>query len=128
MDELEQLAEWYPLLGDWLKAHFAGWHANLFSGDLRLAKLIHLSPKRRTPLYNGSLQCRLFVINMVEGSARKENRASRLKSSSRTITPRNNSARGQQNGEPWLAVFLGTSSKLEAQCNQLLFSHLIAAP
>lgn len=72
MDELDQLAEWYPLLGDWLKAHFAGWHANLFSGDLRLAKLIHLSPKRRTPLYNGSLQCRLFVINMVEGSARKE--------------------------------------------------------
>ncbi|OQS44699.1 hypothetical protein B0T39_00155 [Chromobacterium haemolyticum] len=72
MDELDQLAEWYPLLGDWLKAHFAGWHANLFSGDLRLAKLVHLSPKRRTPLYNGSLQCRLFVINMVEGSARKE--------------------------------------------------------
>ncbi|MGR2679133.1 THUMP domain-containing protein [Chromobacterium haemolyticum] len=72
MDELDQLAEWYPQLGDWLKAHFAGWHANLFSGDLRLAKLIHLSPKRRTPLYNGSLQCRLFVINMVEGSARKE--------------------------------------------------------
>ncbi|OHX12966.1 hypothetical protein BI347_05155 [Chromobacterium sphagni] len=72
LDELDQLAEWYPLLGDWLKAHFAGWTACLFSGDLRLGKLIHLSPKRRTPLYNGSLACRLFVINMVEGSARKQ--------------------------------------------------------
>ncbi|OWY39792.1 RNA methyltransferase [Xenophilus sp. AP218F] len=72
MDELEQLGEWYPQLGDWLKAHFAGWMAYFFTGDLRLAKLIRLSPKRRTPLYNGSLQCRLFAINMVEGSARKE--------------------------------------------------------
>ncbi|OBU86521.1 THUMP domain-containing protein [Chromobacterium subtsugae] len=72
LDELDQLAAWYPLLGDWLKAHFSGWTACLFSGDLRLGKLIRLSPKRRTPLYNGSLACRLFVINMVEGSARKQ--------------------------------------------------------
>ncbi|MDF0606371.1 THUMP domain-containing protein [Neisseriaceae bacterium TC5R-5] len=72
LEELEQLAEWYPQLGDWLKAHFAGWTAYFFSGDLRLAKLIRLSPKRRTPLYNGALPCRLFVIQMIEGSARKE--------------------------------------------------------
>ncbi|UTH76777.1 THUMP domain-containing protein [Chromobacterium sp. IIBBL 290-4] len=72
LEEQDQLAEWYPELGDWLKAHFAGWTACLFSGDLRLGKLIRLAPKRRTPLFNGSLQCRLFVINMVEGSARKQ--------------------------------------------------------
>ncbi|SUX54880.1 Ribosomal RNA large subunit methyltransferase L [Chromobacterium vaccinii] len=72
LEEQDQLAAWYPELGDWLKAHFAGWTACLFSGDLRLGKLIHLAPKRRTPLFNGSLQCRLFVINMVEGSARKQ--------------------------------------------------------
>nr|WP_174774551.1 THUMP domain-containing protein [Chromobacterium paludis] len=72
LEEQEQLAEWYPELGDWLKAHFAGWTACLFSGDLRLGKLIRLAPKRRTPLFNGSLACRLFVINMVEGSARKQ--------------------------------------------------------
>ncbi|AUH49851.1 RNA methyltransferase [Chromobacterium sp. ATCC 53434] len=72
LEEQDQLAAWYPELGDWLKAHFSGWTACLFSGDLRLGKLIHLAPKRRTPLYNGSLQCRLFVINMVEGSARKQ--------------------------------------------------------
>ncbi|WP_314732392.1 THUMP domain-containing protein [Chromobacterium amazonense] len=72
LEEQDQLATWYPELGDWLKAHFAGWTACLFSGDLRLGKLIRLAPKRRTPLFNGSLQCRLFVINMVEGSARKQ--------------------------------------------------------
>ena len=72
MDEQESLAELYPLLGDWLKAHFAGWTAHFFTGDLRLQDLIHLSVKRRTPLFNGSLPCRLFVIPMVAGSARRQ--------------------------------------------------------
>ena len=72
LDEQDALAAWYPQLGTWLKNHFAGWTVHLLSGDLRLAKLIHLSPKRRTPLYNGSLECRLFMIQMVAGSARRE--------------------------------------------------------
>jgi putative N6-adenine-specific DNA methylase len=58
-------------LGDWLKQHFAGWTANFFTGDLRLAKLIRLTPKRRIPLYNGALECRMFVIPLVAGSNRK---------------------------------------------------------
>ena len=72
MDEQDALAELYPQLGDWLKAHFAGWTAHFFTGDLRLSDLIHLSVKRRTPLFNGSLPCRLFAIPMVAGSARRE--------------------------------------------------------
>jgi putative N6-adenine-specific DNA methylase len=72
-DQAEQdaLAELYPQLGDWLKQHFAGWTANFFTGDLRLAKLIRLTPKRRIPLYNGALECRMFVIPLVAGSNRK---------------------------------------------------------
>ncbi|WP_353851328.1 THUMP domain-containing protein [Aquitalea sp.] len=72
MDEQDALAELYPQLGDWLKAYFAGWTAHFFTGDLRLSDLIHLSVKRRTPLFNGSLPCRLFAIPMVAGSARRE--------------------------------------------------------
>ncbi|MBA4708192.1 class I SAM-dependent RNA methyltransferase [Aquitalea magnusonii] len=72
MDEQDALAELYPQLGDWLKAYFAGWTAHFFSGDLRLSDMIHLSVKRRTPLFNGSLPCRLFAIPMVAGSARRE--------------------------------------------------------
>ena len=70
MEEQDRLAEWYPLLGSWLKAHFSGWHANLLSGDLRLAELINLAPKRGTRLYNGPLQCKLFAINLVKSSIR----------------------------------------------------------
>ena len=56
----EKLAAFYPKLGDALKARFDGWNAWLFTGDLRLAKLIHLKAARRIPLYNGALECRLF--------------------------------------------------------------------
>jgi putative N6-adenine-specific DNA methylase len=56
----EKLAAFYPKLGDALKARFDGWHAWLFTADLRLAKLIHLKAARRIPLFNGALDGRLF--------------------------------------------------------------------
>ena len=62
-----RLAAFYPKLGDALKQRFAGWHAWLLTGDLRLAKLIHLRVERRIPLYNGALECRLFGIPLVSG-------------------------------------------------------------
>ncbi|TDR78372.1 THUMP domain-containing class I SAM-dependent RNA methyltransferase [Paludibacterium purpuratum] len=71
LEELDTLAALYPRLGDWLKQHFAGWTAQLFTGDLRLAKLIRLTIKRRIPLYNGALECRLFTLPLIAGSARK---------------------------------------------------------
>ena len=63
----QKLAAFYPALGDALKARFAGWHAWLFTGDLRLAKLIRLKVARRIPLYNGAIECRLFGIPIVAG-------------------------------------------------------------
>ncbi len=72
LDEQDSLAELYPRLGDWLKQHYAGWTAQFFTGDLRLAKLIRLTTQRRVPLYNGSLDCRLFEIGVTAGSLRKD--------------------------------------------------------
>ena len=66
-----QLAAFYPRLGDALKQRFAGWTAGLFSGDLRIAKLIGLKPDRRVPLWNGAIECRLFLFRLVEGSMRR---------------------------------------------------------
>jgi putative N6-adenine-specific DNA methylase len=63
----EQLARFYPLLGDALKQHFPGWTAYFLSGDLRLPKLIHLKVARKTPLFNGALECRLFEFPIVAG-------------------------------------------------------------
>ena len=71
LGEQEQLAAFYPKLGDVLKRKFAGWRACLFTADLRLPKLIGLSPSKRTPLYNGALECRLYQFNMVSGAMRR---------------------------------------------------------
>ena len=66
----EELAAFYPRLGDALKKRFAGWRCYFFTADLRLPKLIRLQPSRRTPLFNGALECRLYEFEMVSGSHR----------------------------------------------------------
>jgi 23S rRNA (guanine2445-N2)-methyltransferase len=71
LSDQRQLAELYPRLGDALKQRFAGWNAFLFSGDMRLPKLIGLKAVKRTPLFNGALECRLFEIPLVAGSMRE---------------------------------------------------------
>ena len=69
--EQDELAEFYPQLGTALKRHWAGWNCFFFTADLRLPKLVGLKPSRKTPLYNGPLECRLFEIRRVAGSNRK---------------------------------------------------------
>jgi putative N6-adenine-specific DNA methylase len=66
----DALAAFYPKLGDALKQRFAGWTAYLLSGDPRLPKLIGLKATRRTPLFNGSLECRLYEYRLIAGSMR----------------------------------------------------------
>ena len=66
----DELAEFYPLLGSALKRRFAGWSCYLISADTRLPKLVRLTPSRKTPLFNGALECRLYEFRMVAGSNR----------------------------------------------------------
>src|SRR5712692_4017352 len=75
LGEEEALAEFYPRLGDTLKRNFAGWRAYVFTADLRAPKLIGLAASRRTPLFNGALECRLFEFKLVSGSMRKKKTA-----------------------------------------------------
>ena len=70
--EQQDLAAFYPRLGDALKAKYAGWKAWVFTADMRLPKLIGLKPSRRIPLYNGALECRLYGFEIVAGSMRKK--------------------------------------------------------
>jgi putative N6-adenine-specific DNA methylase len=71
LGEDAELAEFYPKLGHTLKKYYSGWRCHLFSGDTRLPKLIRLSASKRTPLFNGPLECRLYEYRMVAGSNRK---------------------------------------------------------
>jgi putative N6-adenine-specific DNA methylase len=72
--EDEELALLYPKMGETLKRKFAGWNTYFLTNDLRLPKLMRLTPSKRTPLFNGPLECRLFEIKMVAGSNRKEDK------------------------------------------------------
>ncbi len=66
----DAMASFYPLLASVLKRRFAGWTCCLLSADTRLPVLMRLAPRRRTPLFNGALECRLYDFRMVAGSNR----------------------------------------------------------
>ncbi|WP_300450643.1 THUMP domain-containing protein [Accumulibacter sp.] len=70
----DELAAFYPLLGSALKRRFAGWQCYLLTADQRLPKLMRLTPSKKTPLFNGALECRLYEFKMVTGSNRDTQR------------------------------------------------------
>lgn len=76
MGELNELRGLYPRIGDTLKKKFSGWNAYLLSSDLEMPKHIRLSVSKRTPLFNGPLECRLFEYKMVSGSNRLKSKFS----------------------------------------------------
>ncbi|HET9662868.1 MAG TPA: class I SAM-dependent RNA methyltransferase, partial [Burkholderiales bacterium] len=71
LGDRESLAGFYPRLGDVLKNRYAGWTAYILSADPRLPNLIGLKATRRTPLYNGALECRLFEFKLIAGTMRR---------------------------------------------------------
>jgi putative N6-adenine-specific DNA methylase len=70
LEDRDALAAFYPKLGDTLKQKFSGWTAYILSSDMALAKRIGLAASKRTPLFNGALECRLFEYKLVAGSMR----------------------------------------------------------
>ena len=72
--DADDLADWYPLLGDWLKQNFAGWDAWIISGDPLLPKLMGLKASRRIPLFNGQIETRFLQYRLIAGSMRAKPR------------------------------------------------------
>tara|TARA_B100000035_G_scaffold79888_1_gene66905 strand:+ start:5861 stop:7003 length:1143 start_codon:yes stop_codon:yes gene_type:complete len=68
--ENEDLDNAYPDWARTLKQSFAGWSTYFLTNDFRMPKLMRLAPSKKTPLFNGALDCRLFEIKMVAGSNR----------------------------------------------------------
>jgi len=54
-----------------LKKNYSGWRINVISSDLDLPQMMRLKPRRRHPLYNGALDCRLFSFEMVAAGYRQ---------------------------------------------------------
>ena len=56
---------------DHLKSNFSSWNAYILTSDRDVPKYMRLSASKKTPLFNGPLDCRLFEFKMVAGSNRK---------------------------------------------------------
>ncbi len=69
--EDEDLKEVYPVWAKHMKESFGGWDTYFLTADLEMPKDMRLKPSKKTPLFNGALECRLFEIKMVAGSNRK---------------------------------------------------------
>ena len=65
-------AAFFSAFGSTLKNRFAGWTACLFTADLSLPRMLRLKESKKTPFFNGAIECRLFRFEMVSGSNRKQ--------------------------------------------------------
>jgi len=70
LGETAALEKLYARMGDFLKNHCQGYTGYVFTGNLELAKHIHLKPARRIPFYNATIDCRLLEYEMYAGTRR----------------------------------------------------------
>jgi putative N6-adenine-specific DNA methylase len=71
MGEISQLEKVYERIGDFFKQKCQGLTGYVFTGNLDLAKKVHLTPSRKFPFFNADIDCRLLKYEMYAGSRRK---------------------------------------------------------
>jgi len=70
---LAQADRFWPAFATILKQRFTGWSACLLTSDPMLPKRMRLAETRRTPLFNGAIECRLFRFEIYAGSKHRPN-------------------------------------------------------
>ncbi len=70
LEDEERATRFYQAFGTTLKQRFPGWTVFLFTADFNVPRLLRLKESRKTPFYNGPIECRLFRFDMVAGSNR----------------------------------------------------------
>lgn len=60
----------FAALGAHWKQHFVGWRVNVLSSDRGLPVQLGLKERRKTPVFNGALDCRLFSFDLFERAER----------------------------------------------------------
>ena len=64
LGDVEALQRVYALLGEKLKAGYAGWQAAVLTGNPPLGREILIKAKRTHTMYNGPLECRLLRFDI----------------------------------------------------------------
>lgn len=71
LEDLSSIRLSYPAWGTCLKKQFSNWTVGFISADKELPQRVRLLPKTKKPLYNGRLDCRLYLFDIVVGSNRR---------------------------------------------------------
>lgn len=71
MDKEEDILTLYKTIGDTLKQRWSGWIAWLLTSNRAAANQVHLTPRPRIKLFNGSLECRFLRYELYSGTRRK---------------------------------------------------------
>lgn len=66
----DEINAWYKTIGDQMKTHYQGFSAWIISSNLQALKFIGLKPKRKIPLMNGALECKVHQYELYAGSKR----------------------------------------------------------
>lgn len=66
----DEINAFYKKIGDQMKTHFKGYSAWIISSNLQALKFVGLKPKKKTPLMNGALPCKVHEYELYEGSKR----------------------------------------------------------
>jgi putative N6-adenine-specific DNA methylase len=69
----EELEGTYKEIGDFFKKSCKGYTGYVFTGNMNLGKKIGLKAKRRIEFYNATIDCRLLMFELYEGSKRQVN-------------------------------------------------------
>ncbi|MGE8319226.1 MAG: THUMP domain-containing class I SAM-dependent RNA methyltransferase [Comamonas sp.] len=68
--QTEDGVEFFSQLAAHWKKHYSGWSAWMLTPDLKLPGKMRLKESRRTPMWNGPIECRLFRFDMVQGAVK----------------------------------------------------------
>lgn len=71
---VDNVAVLYQKIGDRLLQSYPGWTAHMLSGNLEAVQYVGLKPSRKTVLFNGAIECRLFQYELradVEAAERR---------------------------------------------------------
>ena len=68
--QTEDGGEFFGQLASHWKKSYSGWSAWMLTPDFKLPGKMRLKESRRTPMWNGPIECRLFCFDMVKGSTK----------------------------------------------------------
>lgn len=68
--QTEDGVEFFSQLAAHWKKNYADWSAYMLTPDMKLPGKMRLKESRRTPMWNGPIECRLFRFDMIKGAVK----------------------------------------------------------